>query len=86
MAEWQLIETAPKNGTHIQTKIPGHGSDNIIAWECGFVNENDEDSCTWVWMSGNEPPSCWTNGVCWDANENEQPSVRPTHWKHQRDV
>ena len=35
---WQLIETAPKDGTWIQAKIPKNGSDNIIAWVDGFVD------------------------------------------------
>lgn len=29
---WRDIATSPKDGTCIQAKIPGHGSDNIIAW------------------------------------------------------
>lgn len=23
----------------------------------------------------------WTDGVCWDVNEDGVPSTKPTHWK-----
>lgn len=31
---WFPMETAPRDGTPIQAKIPGNGSDNIIRWMC----------------------------------------------------
>ena len=36
MSEWQPIETAPKDGTPIQARIPGHGEDNVIEWIAAF--------------------------------------------------
>lgn len=78
---WQPIETAPQDGTPIQAKIPGHGSDNIIAWRAGFMNYEYRESATWVYLEEGEAPDSWTDGVCWASNEDDKPSVKPTHWK-----
>lgn len=81
MSEWQPIETAPRDGMPIQAKIPGHGSDNVIAWLGGLVNESGEECGGWYWMEDTEPPESWTDGVCWASNADGEPSVEPTHWK-----
>ena len=75
------IDSAPKNGTIIQAKIPGHGSDNIIAWSLGFNDGSGSDTGAWVFMADQEPPDCWTDGVCWEANQDNEKSIEPTHWK-----
>ena len=81
MSEWQPIETAPKNGTAIQARIPGHGEDNIIAWIGGYMNEEEHDCCAWTFVEDQEPPDDWTDGVCWQINAEGKASVTPTHWK-----
>lgn len=78
---WQPISTAPRDGTAIQAKIPGHGSDNIIAWQDGFLMSEDKDCDCWVFVDDQESPLCWTGGVCWEVNEDGKQSVRPTHWR-----
>lgn len=79
---WQPIETAPKDGTHIQAEIPGHGSDNIIAWIDGLIGELSEDCGGWAFMhEDQEPPDCWTDGICWEKNEDGKQSVKPIRWK-----
>lgn len=79
---WQNMDTAPRDGTPIQAEIEGEGTDFVIMWQGGFVGENGEDCATWVIADEQEPPACWTDGVCWDSNENEVPSARPIRWKH----
>ncbi len=79
--DWQPIETAPKDGTNIQAEIPGHGSDNVIAWQWGFVNGDGEGCGGWCFMEDQEPPDSWTDGVCWEENEDGRHSVPPTRWK-----
>jgi hypothetical protein len=78
---WQPIETAPKDGTPFQAIIPGHGSDNIIAWTDGLLDDNEDDCGSWFFAEDQEPPDCWTDGVCWSINADGKPSVKPTHWK-----
>lgn len=84
MNEWQKIDTSPKDGTPIQADIPGHGSDNIIAWSPGFRDKAGASCCCWVFMEDRDPPESWTDGVCWDENEDLEKSVEPTLWKWNR--
>ena len=80
--DWQPIETAPLDGTAIQARIPGHGEDNIIAWQVDAFMDNAGDPCGgWAFVTDQEPPECWTDGICWATNEDGVPSVQPTHWK-----
>ena len=81
MMDWQPIETAPKDGTPIQARIPGDGDDNIIAWEWFGEGDCDEHIFMWTFVADQEPPSSWTDGWCWGVNENGDPSIQPTHWK-----
>lgn len=79
--DWQPIETAPKDGTPIQAKIPGHGADNLIAFVGGLIDKDGRDRSAWQFVTDQEPPDDWTDGVCWDVNEDGVPSTKPTHWK-----
>ena len=78
---WQPIETAPRDGTAIQARIPGHGSDNVIAWTHNLVGLCDEEDGGWSFVEDQEPPHDWTDGVCWGLNEDGVPSTQPTAWK-----
>lgn len=82
MTDWQTMDTAPRDGTPVQARIPGHGEDNIIAWTDGFVDQEGSPLGTWHFVGDQKPPDCWTDGICWDRNEDDEPSVRPTHWRH----
>jgi hypothetical protein len=81
MNDWQPIKTAPKNGIAFQARIPGYGEDNIIAWTGGLLNSDGDDCGGWCFAEDQEPPECWTDGVCWEVNADGLPSVKPTHWK-----
>ena len=79
---WRPIESAPLDGSDIQARIPGNGSDNVIAWQDdAFRNGSNEPCGGWAFTTEQEPPECWTDGVCWSVNEGGVPSVQPTHWK-----
>ena len=79
--DWQDIASAPRDGTTIQARIPGHGEDNLIAWISGAL-ENESGACgAWTFTDeGQEPPECWTDGWCWTVNEDGVSSVWPSHW------
>lgn len=80
---WQPIMTAPRDGTAIQARIPGHGDDNLIAFE--YIGDCGEpDGCAawgWTFVTDQEPPADWTDGWCWAVNEDGVQSTLPTHWK-----
>lgn len=78
---WRPMDTAPKDGTAFQAIIPGHGSDNVIVWTDGLLNAEEQDCGSWCFVEDQEPPDCWTDGVCWTENEYGEPSVPPTAWK-----
>jgi hypothetical protein len=42
----------------------------------------DEWHC-WATLEEDEPlqPECWTDGVCWEENENLQKSIDPVSWR-----
>lgn len=79
--DWQPISTAPTDGTPIQVKIPGHGADNVIAFMGGLLDGDGKDCGGWCFMTEQEPPDDWTDGYCWQVNEDGKPSTKPTEWK-----
>lgn len=79
---WQAMASAPKDGTWIQAEIPGHGSDNVIAFLDGHMDADEQPCGCWCFVTEQEPPPDWTDGVCWASNENEVPSTQPVRWKH----
>lgn len=81
MSDWQPISTAPRDGTWIQAEIPGHGADNVIGFEVGLLNSEGHECGAWCFVTEQEPPDCWTDGYCWEVNEDGVPSVLPTRWK-----
>lgn len=78
---WQSMDTAPRDGTPIQVEIPGHGSDNVIAWLWGYLDSDGNYCGAWTVMDEQEPPDDWDDGVCWEVNGDEIPSTQPTRWK-----
>lgn len=78
---WQSMDSAPLDGTPIQAVIPGHGADNIIAWHGGLLDSDGNDCGGWCFVTEQEPPDDWTDGVCWEVNADEVSSTWPTMWK-----
>lgn len=85
VSDFQDITSAPRDGTSIQARIPGHGDDNIIMWLVDTVEgENGPCGC-WVFANEDqEPPEDWSDGYCWAMNEDGERSTWPTHWKPAR--
>ncbi|KXV37037.1 hypothetical protein AD941_12265 [Gluconobacter albidus] len=79
--DWMSMDTAPQDGSSFQARIPGHGEDNVIRWDCSIEHVDGNECGTWAFASEQEPPDCWTDGWCWKSNEYGEQSVLPTHWK-----
>lgn len=82
MNPWREMALAPRDGSEIQARIPGHGSDNVIAWSGGLLTSDGDDCGAWMFTRDQEPPECWTDGICWSVNEDGEPSVLPDAWMH----
>lgn len=78
MADWQSIETAPRDGTMIWLRLAS-GYEMPAVWMNGFESEKGECGAWCAWSENMIPPS-WTDGVCWAANENDEPSDHPIGW------
>jgi len=83
MTAWNTnMDEAPRDGTAIQARIPGHGEDNIIAWDEAYIDSANRPCGSWTYVEDREPPEDWTDGVCWEVNEDGKPSTQPTAWTH----
>lgn len=78
---WRTMDSAPRDGTPIQAKIPGHGADNIIAWASSLLDSEGKDCGGWQFVEDQEPPDDWTDGVCWQVNEDGVASTQPVAWR-----
>lgn len=75
------IATAPRDGTPIRARIPGRGDDNLIAWHADCLENSAGEPCgAWAFVTDQEPPDCWSDGYCWEVNEDGGRSAWPTHW------
>jgi len=78
---WKPIQTAPRDGTEIQVRIPGHGDDNVVAWLRDTVEGTNGPCGCWMFTRDQEPPQDWSDGYCWAINEDGERSTWPTEWK-----
>ena len=76
--EWRTMESAPRDGTRIEVKIPADKT--IVAWQRGYLDANGSDCGCWTWVDGPEPDD-WTDGVCWTANADGVSSTFPIGWR-----
>jgi len=73
------METAPIDGQTITIKT-ATGAIVRAFWAGGLMNGSEEDCGGWHALHEGEHPECWTDGICWESNENEQRSDPPVTW------
>lgn len=78
---WYPMSTAPKDNTEIQVRMPGHGADSVVAWVDDLLDRAGNECGGWMFTREQEPPDSWTDGICWEVNEDGEQSVKPTGWK-----
>lgn len=76
MSDFHPMNTAPKDGTRIKLRVIYEFE---AEWRDGLMNENEEECGGWHAVRGDIPP-CWTDGICWESNDDGFPSVLPDEW------
>jgi hypothetical protein len=76
---WSTMDSAPDlTFVIVRTKT---GYVFKAKYEHNIASGPDEGSCDgWVVGDGDLHPPCWTDGVCWASNEDEEPSDPPVGW------
>lgn len=46
----------------------------------GLAVAGPDDESVWSWEAVGIHPDCWTDGICWACNVNEEPSDQPVAW------
>jgi hypothetical protein len=78
--DWQPIETAPKYADRIRLRTSG-GAILIGFWHNQLMDSDGGDCGGWAAAEDEDYPPCWTEGICWEVNEDSKPSDPPTHWQ-----
>lgn len=76
---WQSMNTAPLNVT-VEIEAGGMIFPARLLGDAAMTSE--EESCDqWVAMT-DVYPDCWSEGACWEVNEDENMSAQPERWRH----
>ena len=80
MTDWQPIDTAPRDGTVIRVRTKGERV-LLASWQSGLVDELENECGGWFAEDEATQPSCWTDGVCWEQNADDEKSDQPIKWE-----
>lgn len=78
-AEWRPIEEARYN-TLYQIRA-GHMEFPAKLFPEVAINDANQSCDQWIAEHEGEHPPCWSGGACWANNEDEVPSLQPTHFR-----
>ena len=76
---WQPIDSAPMDGTEVRLLLKS-GRMVKASVQTGFMNSEENGCACWVCSDEEDCPESWTDGACWDRNEDDKQSDQPTHW------
>lgn len=79
--EWQSMDSAPKDGRSIRL-LTSEGFELTASWQDGYMNSEGENCACWVADEDSKYPDDWSEGVCWESNEDEIMSQQPTHFQY----
>jgi hypothetical protein len=78
--QWRDISSAPKDGTEVRLLLASGNTLNA-SMQSGFVDSMGRDCMCWVCSEEDHCPESWSDGACWENNENNEQSDQPTHWQ-----
>jgi hypothetical protein len=78
--KWQDIETAPYN-TPVIVEVGSGMSFAAQLVPDASINSEDQSCAQWRAVHQGEHPPCWSDGACWQRNENEVMSMQPRRWR-----
>ena len=81
---WQPMETAPRDRC-IAVLLEDNVTTGFVWWEEGLIDSNGNDCGGWSWVD-EEPPDSWTEGYCWEVNEDLKRSMQPVCWRELTDL
>ena len=75
---WRDIASAPRDNSHVIVRT---ALGRVFSAFMGtpVVGESGDDLAWTAADEGIHPP-CWTDGICWSSNEDEEPSDPPVAW------
>lgn len=73
------MRTAPMD-TDILAMMPDRLRWALIRRQADFLDAEGRRCAGWVWVDESPPPACWTDGVCWQVNEDDEASIQPVAW------
>lgn len=79
---YRPMDTAPRDGQVIRLHMPD-GSSFLAKPISGLVDCDGHDCWSWGTASEDQDalaPIDWTDGICWNCNEDGKPSTRPVGW------
>lgn len=80
MSEWQDIASAPLN-TPVLVRV-GEGMTFIARLLPDASMTTADETCDqWQAEYEDEHPPCWSDGCCWESNEDGNASLQPRGWQ-----
>lgn len=76
---WRPIATAPYS-TEVIIRAGGMTFHAELVRD-GAMSSLEEDCDQWRATREGEHPPCWSDGCCWDSNEDELTSLQPDAWR-----
>lgn len=79
--DWHPIANMPtelRDGRDVWLRAGG--KEFLAARQLGFINDDQGDTAAWCDKIEGDAPANWTDGVCWDSNEDDRQSAQPSHY------
>ncbi len=78
MGEWQDIASA-RYGEIVLIRAGRMSFEAVLVPDVS-INESGDFCDQWQAAHEGEHPPCWTDGACWESNEDDRASLQPTAW------